>query len=144
MTPALRWAAMRAILMLHNCEGQSHKTASTDYNLWRERRAKADLNWGPSAYQANALPLGQTGSRHQNEQLNIFRRLQCGRSPQIMHICVHCISFLWFTFYTSCTRPAWCRRGREGVNERERGKRHRRRKSEVVGVGEGDARKENE
>ena len=26
MTPALRWAAMRAILMFHNCEGQSHKT----------------------------------------------------------------------------------------------------------------------
>ena len=26
MTSALRWAAMRAILMFHNCEGQSHKT----------------------------------------------------------------------------------------------------------------------
>ena len=24
MTSALRWAAMRAILLLHNCEGQSH------------------------------------------------------------------------------------------------------------------------
>ena len=33
MTPALRWAAMRAILMFHNCEGQSHKTVSTDYNI---------------------------------------------------------------------------------------------------------------
>ena len=30
MTCALRWAAMRAILMFHNCEGQSHKTVSTD------------------------------------------------------------------------------------------------------------------
>ena len=30
MTPALRWAAMRAILMFHNCEGQSHKTVSTE------------------------------------------------------------------------------------------------------------------
>ena len=29
MIPALRWAAMRAILMFHNCEGQSHKTVST-------------------------------------------------------------------------------------------------------------------
>ena len=28
----------------------------------RERRAEADLNRGPSAYQPNALPLGQTGS----------------------------------------------------------------------------------
>ena len=33
MTSALRWAAMRAILMLHNCEGQSHKTVSTDHNF---------------------------------------------------------------------------------------------------------------
>ena len=28
MTPALRWAAMRAILMFHNCEGQSLKTTT--------------------------------------------------------------------------------------------------------------------
>ena len=61
MTPALRWAAMRAILMFHNCEGQSHKTVSTDHNFWRERRAGADSNRGPSAYQPNALALGQTG-----------------------------------------------------------------------------------
>ena len=33
MTPALRWAAMRAILTFHNCEGQSHKTVSADHNL---------------------------------------------------------------------------------------------------------------
>ena len=34
MTSALRWAAMRAILMFHNCEGQSrNKTVSTDRNL---------------------------------------------------------------------------------------------------------------
>ena len=63
MTPALRWAEMRAILMFHNCEGQSHKTVSTDHNLWSERRrAKVDSNWGPSAYHPTALPLGQTGS----------------------------------------------------------------------------------
>ena len=30
MTSALRWAAMRALLMFHYCEGQSHKTVSTD------------------------------------------------------------------------------------------------------------------
>ena len=29
----LRWAAMRAILMFHNCEGQSHKTMSTDHSF---------------------------------------------------------------------------------------------------------------
>ena len=64
MTSALRWAAMRAILTFHNCDGQCHKTVSTDHNFWRERRAEADLNRGPSAYQPNALPLGQTGSLH--------------------------------------------------------------------------------
>ena len=62
MTPALRRAAMRAIFMFHNCEGQSHKTVSTDHNFWSETRAEADSNRGPSAYQPNALPLGQTGS----------------------------------------------------------------------------------
>ena len=30
-TSALRWAAMRAILMFRNCEGQSHKTVSIDH-----------------------------------------------------------------------------------------------------------------
>ena len=30
MISALRWAAMRAILVFHHCEGQSHKTMSTD------------------------------------------------------------------------------------------------------------------
>ena len=64
MTSALRWAAMRAILMFQNCDGQSHKTVSTDHNFSRERRAEADSNRGPSAYQPNALLLGQTGSPH--------------------------------------------------------------------------------
>ena len=63
MTSVLRWAAMRAILMFHNCEGQSHKRVCTDHNFLRERRAEADSNRGPSAYQPNALPLGQTGSQ---------------------------------------------------------------------------------
>ena len=58
-----RWAAMKAILMFHNCEGQSHKTVSTDHSLCgSERRAEADSNWGPSAYHPSTLPLGQTGS----------------------------------------------------------------------------------
>ena len=38
---------MRAILMFDNCQGQSHKTVS------RERRAEADSNRGPSAYQTS-------------------------------------------------------------------------------------------
>ena len=31
---------------------------STEHNFWRERRAEADSNRGPSAYQPNAKPLG--------------------------------------------------------------------------------------
>ena len=42
---------------------QSHKTVSTDHNFWRARRTEADSSQGPSAYQPNALPLGQTGSQ---------------------------------------------------------------------------------
>ena len=53
---------MRAILMFHNCEGQSHKTVSTNHNFWRERKVEAVSNRGPSAYQPTALPLGHTGS----------------------------------------------------------------------------------
>ena len=57
MTPALRWAVMRAILKFH----QSWGIKSQEHRFWRERRAEADLNRSPSAYQPNALPLGQTG-----------------------------------------------------------------------------------
>ena len=53
---------MRGILIFPNCEGQSHKTVSTDHSLWSERRAEADSNWGPSAYQPTTLPLGQSDS----------------------------------------------------------------------------------
>ena len=37
MTSALRWAAMRAILMFSvGSDGQSHKTVSTNHNLFEE------------------------------------------------------------------------------------------------------------
>ena len=42
----------------------TNKPVSTDHNFWRERRAEAASNRGPSAYQPNALPLGQTGSQN--------------------------------------------------------------------------------
>ena len=38
---------------------------STNHNFWRERRAEAVSNQGPSTYQPTALPLGQTGSRRE-------------------------------------------------------------------------------
>ena len=45
-----------------NCEGQSYETVHKPQPLWGERRAKAELSRGPSAYKPNALLLGQTGS----------------------------------------------------------------------------------
>ena len=45
-------------------EGQSHKTVSTNHNLFEEKgEPKRVSNRGPSAYQPNALPLGQIGSQ---------------------------------------------------------------------------------
>ena len=45
-------------------DGQSRKTVSTNRFLFEEKagRAEAISNRGPSAYQPNTLPLGQTGS----------------------------------------------------------------------------------
>ena len=57
MIPALRWAAMRAILMF-----QSQDSVHKPQPFRRKRRAEAVSNRGPTAYQPNALPLGQTGS----------------------------------------------------------------------------------
>ena len=59
MTPALKWAAIRAILMFHNCEGQSQDCPQT--TTFKKRKAEADSNRIPSAYLPNALPLGQAG-----------------------------------------------------------------------------------
>ena len=50
MTSALRRAAMRAISMFHNCEGQSHKTVSTNHNLFEDKGE-------PKRYQTEVLPL---------------------------------------------------------------------------------------
>ena len=50
MTPAFRWAAMRAILMFHNCEGQSHKTVSANHNLSEDKEE-------PKRYRTEVLPL---------------------------------------------------------------------------------------
>ena len=80
MNSALRWTAIRAILTFHNCEGQSHKTVSTDHYFRRERRAEADSNRGPSTYQPNALPLGQTGS-HRNQLAFLRMTAHTGHQP---------------------------------------------------------------
>ena len=64
-------------------DGQSHRTVSTNHNLFEEkRRAEAVSNRGPSAYQPNALPLGHTGSQQRIDvPLVEFRYLAFTRMP---------------------------------------------------------------
>ena len=59
--------------------GTSHKSVSTDHNFWRERTAEADSNRSPSAYQPNALPLGQTGSPYWKLSSNCFVLVSWGK-----------------------------------------------------------------
>ena len=54
----------------------SHKAVSTDRNFRRERRAEAELNRDPSAYQPKALPLGQTGSHGKGFVDDVIQRPQ--------------------------------------------------------------------
>ena len=62
-TPALRWAAMRAISRFHFLWGtKSQDCVHRPQPFWIERRAEAESSQGPSAYQPNAVTLGQTGS----------------------------------------------------------------------------------
>ena len=49
MIPALRWAATRAIFKVGS-DGQSHKTVSTDHNLFEEKGE-------PKRYRTEVLPL---------------------------------------------------------------------------------------
>ena len=71
MITALRWAAMGAILMFQYRKWwtKSQDSVHKPQPFWRERRAEAVSNRGPSAYQRNALPLGQTGSLRVSRQL---------------------------------------------------------------------------
>ena len=124
MTSALRWAAMTAILMFHNCEGQSYKSVSTNHNLFEE---KGEPKW----YQIKvlpftSLPLGQTSSPVLNEWLWPFKA-HFWTAIQVLYLqwywvlhgwwhvklllfqcmfCVHHITMPEFTV-TSCKATQW-------------------------------------
>ena len=57
-------SGVKVIIIIINITIISHKTLSTNRNLFDEklRTADAESNRGPSASQPNVLPLGQTGS----------------------------------------------------------------------------------
>ena len=109
ITSALRWAAMRAILMFSNCEGQSHKTVSTNHNFWRERRAGADSNRGPSVCQPNALPLGQTGLLPLRQLHSLFKQWNLSRHQDYCDSVSVSVSTCIVQFNSMLTRCAWCR-----------------------------------
>ena len=58
--------------------GQSHGTVSANHNLFEEKgEPKRVSNRGPSAYQPNALPLGQTGSQGASDDEMMLNVLRC-------------------------------------------------------------------
>ena len=71
----------RAILMFQQevMEKKSQDSVHKPQPFRRERRAEAVSNRGSSAYQPNALPLGQTGSQHGSRwMLNVLHvRVRC-------------------------------------------------------------------
>ena len=56
-----------------SCEGHSHKTMSTYHNFWREKSRNGKSNPCPSAYQPNALPLGQSAKFWTGQTLYSFQ-----------------------------------------------------------------------
>ena len=86
MTPLLRCAAMRAILIFINCEGQGHKTVSTNRNLFEEpeRRAEAESSRDPSAY--------KTGK---NKIPTLLRERERERERESHCVGCHCFCAVW-------------------------------------------------
>ena len=62
MIPAFRRAAMRAILVNSLILRYKVTKPCPETTTFEERRPEPESNRSPSAYQPNALPLGQTGS----------------------------------------------------------------------------------
>ena len=57
----------------------SHKTEFPDHKFQRVRRAEAESNRGPSAYQPNILPLGQAGA---HKDAHMSSKATKGPAPQ--------------------------------------------------------------
>ena len=75
MIPALRWAAMRAIIFnVFNVsvvsDGQSHKTVSTNHNLFEEK-GESKRYWTEVLLLNVSVPLGQTGSQVRRQERRI-------------------------------------------------------------------------
>ena len=76
------------------------KQTTTDHNVWRERTAEADSNRGPSAYQPNALPLGQTDSLRQSPSNTYFKLRHCNLGQSM-------VITLNYSYLVVYTRPAF-------------------------------------
>ena len=79
-----RRAAMRTILMsvwVGEVIGKVTRQCPQTKPFWRERRVEAVSNRSPSAYQHNALPLGQTGSHVMYQSYEIYVYPMSYRGP---------------------------------------------------------------
>ena len=73
-TSALRWAAMRATLMFHKLRGTKSKDSVHSLQLLKRKESRSGFEPRPLPYQANALPLGQTGSRNLRINAALLKR----------------------------------------------------------------------
>ena len=74
---------MRAILMFHNCEGQSQDSVHKPQHLKRKERRSGFEPRGPSAYQPNALPLGHTGPQKESKAWSVASCSSSWRGPMV-------------------------------------------------------------
>ena len=83
-------------------DGQSHKTVSTNNNLFEE---KGEPKRGPSTYQPNALPLGKTGSHRQSTcgWLCVYRYSVFTGGCTFGGVSVLCVYWKMYVWWSLCT-----------------------------------------
>ena len=89
MSSALQWAATREFECFVNCEGQSHKTVSTNQTYEKARELKRGIELTSSAHQPNANADTRSGST-----LFYVHRDHidyCGRGAQGGHLDFHTV-----------------------------------------------------
>ena len=98
MTPALRWAAMRAVSMFHLIVRITVTRQRPQLTIFKQKGAKAESNRGHSAYQPSALPLGQ--NRLIWEEFVFIRLLNAARYKESGLLTLHA----YFSFTVICQR----------------------------------------
>ena len=82
---------------------------------FEDKRAKMDSNWGPSAYQPNALPLGQIGSCLNEEGMRSLYGYNYIQTESVIKVVKLSVQVLWI-WALSCADAMW-ERAREILSE---------------------------